>query len=287
MKPQRGFIAIYLSILILATFSVFGGALFVMSFRQEQITRNLVLSAQAYYASESGIEDALLRLKQGISWTSPIPLSMAGVSTQTTISDEVGGARTITGEGTTLGRTKKSQAVYAISSDAASFFFGAQVGIGGITMDNLSEIIGNIFVNGSITGSSGAVITGAVKVAGSGTRIENMTIQGDAYVDICDNSSITGTLYANSKISCTQDSYVTPLSPPIDPISLPIAEEQIDAWKQEAEAGGVINGNYELSGSQTASLGPTKIVGSLTLENLAQLMVTGTLWVTGNINVKN
>lgn len=284
---DRGFIAIYLSILVLATLLAFGGTLFFTSFQRELVARNLVLSSQAYYASEAGVEDALLRLKKGWAWVNPIPLSVAGSVVQTTISDLAGGSRTVIGEGTILSRTKKSQAVYAISADEASFFFGAQVGNGGVAMENLSKIVGNIFATGSIEGTSGAIITGTVKVAGSGKRIRETLIQGDAYADICDSSSTTGTLHANTQVACTFGSYETPLSPPIDPAPLPIAEDQINSWRQSAEAGGVISGNYAMSGSQTASLGPKKITGNLTLENSAQLTVTGTLWVVGNIIVKN
>lgn len=286
-KGGAGFIALYLSILVLTTLGAFGGTLFLMSFRQESIVRNLVLSSQAYYASESGVEDALLRLKKGWSWTNPMSFSLAESSVQTTISDSVGGARTIVGQGTKLSRTKKSQAVYSISSDNSSFFFGAHVGDGGVVMNNLSKVVGNIFATGSVEGSSGAVITGTVKVAGLGTRIKGTSIQGDAYTDRCEQSSITGTLYANTQTGCTYGSYTNPLSPPIDHVPLPITKEQIDFWKQAAEAGGVITGTYALSGSQIASLGPKKIVGNLTLENFAQLTVTGILWVTGNIILKN
>ncbi len=284
---HRGFIAIYLSILVLATLTAFGGTLFFLSFRHELIARNLVLSSQAYYASEAGVEDALLRLKKGLVWTNPIPLSVAGSVVQTMISDLAGGSRTVTSEGTISSRTKKSQAVYAISADGVSFFFGAQVGNGGVEMENLSKIVGNIFATGSIEGTSGAIITGTVKVAGSGKRIKETSVQGDAYADACDSSSITGTLHANTQTACTYGSYASPLSPPIDPIPLPITQEQIDSWKLTAEAGGIILGNYAMSGSQTASLGPKKIMGNLALENSAQLTVTGTLWVVGNIDVKN
>lgn len=286
-KQEQGFIALYLSILVLAILATFGGALFLTSVRQDQISRNLVLSSQAYYASEAGIEDALLRLKQGISWTNPIPLSLVGDSVQTTISNIVGGARTITGEASELLRSKKVQAVYAISSDIPSFFYGAHVGSGGLVMDNQSQVVGNLFSNGSITGNSAAIITGTAQIAGTGNKIGDVTVQQDAYADICDHATVTGGLHANTKTSCTYGSFVTPLSPPITPVPLPITQPQIDDWKQDALAGGITNGDYSQSGSGTASLGPQKIVGNLSVDQSAQLNVTGTLWVTGNIIISN
>ncbi len=113
-----------------------------------------------------------------------------------------------------------------------------------------------------------------------------MIIGGDAYVDICENSSITGTLTASTIISCTATSTQS-LTSPIATSSLPISEEQISKWKQEAAAGGTTTGNYILQGSQTAYLGPKKIEGNVTIQDQAKLFLTGRVWATGNITLQN
>jgi hypothetical protein len=118
-------------------------------------------------------------------------------------------------------------------------------------------------------------------IGGVSTKIEGMTI----------GSSSSGTAQANQFISTNvhgsncPNQYCVIANPPQQP--LPISDGVILDWKNEAAAGGTINGDYNLSGTSTASLGPTKIVGNLTLSNYAELTVTGTIWVTGNISFSN
>jgi hypothetical protein len=152
-------------------------------------------------------------------------------------------------------------------------------------MDNLSKVTGNVFSNGNIQASSGTQITGTATVAGANT-ISSAVIGQDAYVESCVNSSVGGTLHATTQSGCTFGS-LTSSGLPISSVPLPISEAKIDQWKQDALAGGVISGDYTLSGTQSATLGPKKIQGNLTLQNFAQLTLSGTLWATGNINVGN
>ena len=49
----------------------------------------------------------------------------------------------------------------------------------------------------------------------------------------------------------------------------------------------MIDGDYELDGSDVATLGPKKIAGDLEIEGSAILTLSGKLWVAGNVNVKN
>lgn len=105
----------------------------------------------------------------------------------------------------------------------------------------------------------------------------------DAYADICDNAVITGLLYTNNNQSCAASSTLAlGLAP--SPLALPISQSQIDNWKQEALAGGV-SGSYNFS-SGINYLGPKKIEGNLTVQNDAQLFITGTIWVTGAVDIK-
>ncbi len=67
---------------------------------------------------------------------------------------------------------------------------------------------------------------------------------------------------------------------------MPISDQNILDWKDEALAGGTYTGNMTID-STTTSLGPKKIVGNLTVQNNSDLTITGTLWVTGNISFSN
>ncbi len=104
---------------------------------------------------------------------------------------------------------------------------------------------------------------------------------GDAFAHTINYVEVAGNLKckngAGNNKSCDTN-FSDPVRTPY-----PVSDANIDDWKAEALAGGVINGNYSLSGSSVASLGPKKVVGNLSITNSAKLTVTGTLWVTGNI----
>lgn len=106
---------------------------------------------------------------------------------------------------------------------------------------------------------------------------------GDVEAYQVTNSSIAGSLYCqtgsgNNKSCNTSRTVPTALD-------LPISDGNIDKWKSDAEAGGVINGDYTLSSS--ISLGPKKIDGNLTIDGSKVLTLTGTIWVTGNVEMEN
>ena len=197
-----------------------------------------------------------------------------------------------------------------------SFNYGVQIGAGGLQMDNNSSVVGNVYSNGQVLGSSGAAISGTAFSAGSSGKIDSVTVSANANAHIVSNSTVGATVNAysltgstvsgsvsvnsmssctiggnavyNTKTSCTVGgTSTTPNNNvPADPVTqnLPISQTQIDTWTADATAGGVV-GDQSISG--TVSLGPKKINGDLTINNNATLKVTGTLWVTGKISINN
>ncbi len=107
---------------------------------------------------------------------------------------------------------------------------------------------------------------------------------GDAYSHTVNNSTIRGTNYCQTGTG-NNKSCNTTLADPVE-VGMPISDQNIQDWKDAAEAGGVTNGNYSLSGS-SGSLGPRKISGDLMVQNNATLTVNGTIWITGNVNISN
>jgi Tfp pilus assembly protein PilX len=108
---------------------------------------------------------------------------------------------------------------------------------------------------------------------------------GDARAHTINNSTIAGNNYCqvgsgNNKACNTSQSDPTTQS-------FPISDANIAQWKTEAEAGGVISGDYTLSNGATASIGPTKITGNMVLSNNVTLTITGTVWVQGTITISN
>ncbi len=79
------------------------------------------------------------------------------------------GSRTVTSTGNVSGSggptSKTLKTVLSRSGAEVAFQYGLQVGTGGITMSNSSQIIGNVFANGSVTGYNTATITGDVILA--------------------------------------------------------------------------------------------------------------------------
>jgi Tfp pilus assembly protein PilX len=288
---QEGFAALFITILVLAVIFGIAVSVTILILSQQKIARNIVESSQAYYIAEAGIEDALLRLVKKWNWSSPYTFSIGNSSTTVEISDIIGGSRTITSTGNSSNRIRKIRVGYAVSTKKVSFHYGAQVGEGGMIMGNGSEVEGNIYSNGSVIG--GGTIQNSIIVAGNGNKIEGITVGEDATVYTCKNSDIKGNLTyvsGGSIQNCTV-SGATSIRPNEIPLKdLPISQSQIDEWKTEATAGGIIMTDISINGTKT--LGPIQIGTStspknLTVTNGSTLIVYGTIYVTGNITFNN
>jgi len=107
---------------------------------------------------------------------------------------------------------------------------------------------------------------------------------GNAYAHTINNSTIRGTNYCKVG-SGNNKACNTTLDDPVE-IPMPISDQNIEDWKEQAEAGGVHSGNYTLSGT-SGSLGPKKITGNFTLTNNVTFTVNGTIWVQGNLDISN
>jgi hypothetical protein len=288
---DKGFAAIYITILVLAVIFALTVSIFVLTYNEQKIIQNLVKSTQSYYAAEAGIEDALLRLTNSMDWSIPYSFNVGNGFTQVEIANIIGGARTITSEGNISNRTKKVQVIFAVSTQQVSFYYGAQVGEGGMSMGNNSRVQGNIYANGSVVARTGVgYIDDTVIVAVNGNRIEGLEVGQDAKAHTCKNSTIAGTLtYVSGGAleNCTAGETVKEQPNEILPKDMPISQSQIDDWKQEAELDGIIIGDYTIPISDFQNLGPVKIEGNLLIENNATLNQTGTIWVTGDLRVNN
>jgi len=136
------------------------------------------------------------------------------------------------------------------------------------------------------TSPSGIDIYFETYAGGDTGLIDGITIGqsgGDAWAHEVNNSSVTGTIYCQAS---TNNNKACDTSRP-DPVQspLPISDGNIESWKEEAETGGVYNGDKSFDGSEVVYLGPQKIVGDLSVGSGAVLNVTGTLWVTGDISL--
>ena len=127
-----------------------------------------------------------------------------------------------------------------------------------------------------------------IYLGGTNTRIEAMTIgspssgtgRANAFVD----TSVHGSACPNQY--CIVDNPAR--------AEMPISAGVIQDWQEEAAAGGTCtepqcdaSGNLTLTNEGSNLLGPIKIPGNLTVSNNTQLILTGTVWVAGDINLSN
>lgn len=291
-QENKGFAAFYVTILVLAVIFALAVSIAVLTYNEQKIIQNVVKSNQTYYAAESGIEDALLRLAKEKNWSSPYTLNVGSGSAEVEISNILGGSRMINSIGDISDRIRKIRVTYVISTQEISFHYGAQVGEGGMLMGNNSRVKGNIYSNGSVVSETGVgYIDDTVVVAINGNRIEGLNVGQDAKAHKCKDSTIGGTLTyvattGGEVENCDAGELIKSQPNEIPVQDLPISQSQIDEWKQEAEAGGIIAGDHTVSGS-SENLGPIKIEGDFLLDNNATLNITGTIWVVGNFRVDN
>lgn len=112
-------------------------------------------------------------------------------------------------------------------------------------------------------------------IGGINNQISDSTIGGVGRAPVFVNVTAGGSACPNANCIVSSD----------PPQPLPISDGVIQDWRDVAEVGGTINGNYTVSGSQ--SLGPKKINGDLKISGGSTLTVTGTVWVTGNLEIEN
>jgi len=289
---QKGFALFYVTILVLGIIIASGINISVLTYNQQKIFQNIVKSTQAYYAAEAGLEDALLRLENDMNWSSPYTLNVGGGTAEIEISDILGGSRTITSNGDVSNRIRKTRIIYQVSSEEVSFYYGAQVGDGGMEMGNNATVKGNIFSNGSVVSTQKGYIDNTIKVATIGSYIEGLVVGENAYTHNCKDSTIAKTLYysGGSLQNCDATEGVKE-HPTQEAKDFPITQIQVDEWKTEASCSDspecIIEGDYVLDGKVTDYLGPKKITGSMTLDNNATLIITSTIWVVGDITIRN
>lgn len=123
--------------------------------------------------------------------------------------------------------------------------------------------------------------------------INDVAVLGDARANTITDSNISGIAYCQTGSGNNKSCNTSQPDPSIT--NMPISQGNIDEWKADAAAGGVITGNCgsggvagcNFSSGDTISLGPKKIVGNLIIDGNKNLNLTGVVYLTGNIDIKN
>ncbi|MEK7113431.1 MAG: hypothetical protein AAB873_01245 [Patescibacteria group bacterium] len=247
-------------------------------------TSDLTKSHQSFFLSESAIEDSYFRLKTGKNIGTTNTITLSGSSATATITDSGYNEKIISSLGDVSSRQRRNEILLNTGS-GVSFNYGIQAGLGGFEIGGNAVVNGNVYSNGPIDGSNGATITGSAFSAGASGFINNIIIgtlgQGDARAHYIEDSTVAGNLYCQIGDDNNKDCDTSQPDP--EEAAMPITQEMIDGWKADALLGEVINGNLTISSPGT--LGPKKITGDLAIN--ADLVITGTIHVVGNITTKN
>ncbi len=218
----------------------------------------LVKSKQTRSYAEGSSEDAAFRVIAGKNVPSQFSYSegeLSATTTATLIYDEDGELESIDilTDGAQANIKRKIN-VLMEKVYIASFLFGGLVGAGGIDMQNTSSIIGNVHTNGSITGQNSPAIEGNVSASGT----------------ISDPPSVSGTKTEGAPFQ-----------------EMPLPESVLDGWEQNAEDGGVYSGACPYKPANGTMLGPIKIPCDVEINGTKIVTLTGKLWISGNLDIKN
>lgn len=271
--------------LLLSVLSISTGVAISVTGEVQQ-AQKLAASRKSFTAAEALVEDIIYRLQNGYTVTASESLTVGGTTATATVTNLAGKEYTIktTGNENDALRSVETNVIIGAGN---SFGFGVQVGNGGFIMEQGAGVEGNVYSNGSILGSNGAYITGSAIVAGAGGLIDNIdvgtTATDEAWANTVTNSTIIGNLYCQLGTDNNKSCDTSRIN--AESQDFPVTQEDIDAWKTEANAGTVIIGDYVVSGSET--LGPAKITGNLTFDNNSTLILAGPLWIVGNITTGN
>lgn len=130
--------------------------------------RHSVAEAQALALAEAGIDKAVYQLNQDGSYTGETDTALGNGTFSVSVTSIDSSNKRITATGYVPNRTdpvatRVVKATANVGTTNVAFHYGVQVGNGGITMSNGSQINGSIYSDGSISGSG--TITGDAIVA--------------------------------------------------------------------------------------------------------------------------
>ncbi len=271
------------------------------------IEETIHTSDQAWFAAWAGVDELMYRLraKQTFEAGYQISLDLGNGATVSATIEGVGELKTVRASGYNAGIIKNLEVKVASSSSKASFIYALQAGVGGIDLEGqtvvrgANNVSGNIYSNGAIRGKSTSSGNSGSRVFGSIWAVE--------YVGGLDNPSVGGVYiqknaWANALSACSIAGNVKAPAPPTNcpysgtftltgaPPSVPLAGVDAEYWKNQAQAGGIWNGNCIVGSagpldctSGTKVLGGVKIEGNLTIPSGTDMTMDGPVWVTGDI----
>lgn len=315
-KRNEGTAAILSILLVSVVGLAFIGAVTVSALGESSIVRHAYASEKAYIAVETGIEEALYRITKDPllrSFTFSIDGSDVTVGIAVDPANPYQRIITSTAEEVT-GKVRSMKLVVLTNAYGGSFDSAVQTGAGGLFMDNNSWIVGNVFSNGSVVPGTGSncnnhLLIGDVAVAGPTGFLGTVKVESDAdgnggtaRGNTIQDSCIEKDAYYTTLIDTTVGGTEYPGNPDPEPVPLPITDIDIQTWKDNITATGNVigpsliadcpgqppynSGTYYCIMSDT-SLGDIKINADLFIKGDVSIVLTGNVWITGDIVFEN
>ena len=258
---------------------------YTVSYKESKSSRDFGTSKKSFFLAESGLEDLSYRMIKGKNYDTAEVLSLDGFFATTTVAD-INGAKEITATGTAYKMIRKSKIKLA-NNDGVSFHYGVQVGDGGIVMENSSFIQGNVFSNGAIVGQNSNLVKGDIISAGPSGSAAGVHAPGTIYAHSISNSSADKDAYYVNISNTTVGGALYPNNPHHPTSSLSISDIQIDDWKTQAAAGGIISSPCPHRINSNTTIGPVKNNCNLKISGSPTVTIAGHVWVNGNIEIEN
>jgi hypothetical protein len=253
--------------------------------RETKVTRDFFLSQKSYFLAEAGIEDLSYRLLNAKHYNSTESLTLDDFSTTIMVSGGGGQAEILsTANVFNLARKIKTNLITGIS---ASFYYGLQVGEGGLVLENSSSVSGNVYSNGPIRGAGSNLIIGDAVSAGANGSIKGIHATSSVYAHNISESTIDRDAHYVNISDTTVGGTLFPNSPDQPTSTMPISDNLINDWEAAAEAGGIINSPCPYTIDSNVTIGPVKINCNLEISHTPTVTVKGPIWVVGNITFTN
>ncbi len=288
---SRGYILLFALVVSAVIFTVTTGLTSYVT-TSVRAAHHARVMAEALALAEAGMDKAVSELNDSLTYLGESDTLLGNGTFTTVISVVDAYTKRVTSTGyipndTDPIATKTITATVSVDTTLIAFNYGVQLGNGGLSMGSGSTIVGNVYANGPVTGRgtiTGTVIVASTSAISGDSFTQRLVISGDAHAYSMEDCTVGGkaTYYTTSTCSALSSTGDTPPKPELP---MPISDEQIAEWEAIAEAGGVINGSYTLTGDQT--LGPIKINGDLTIGIGARLNMAGPIWVKGDITFGN
>lgn len=258
------------------------------------VVTSLAMAKQSYFTNEAALEDGVLKIMRDVSTADPFLYDDDLARATTTVTYDVLTDRWIVRAVSQAGKAKRIGVVELARKPGTAFNYGLQSGNGGFHIGNNSELIGNAFSNGIISGQGNADITGDVISAGPSGAIQSVTVEGSARANTIHDSTITGDAYYNNLTgSNTIDGTSTTPYTVDDPEPFPISNETLDEWQDHLISNGDIISGSDCAGGEyviddDTMFGPAIVECDLNIRGTGggtEVSLRGPVWVQGNLRL--